>query len=144
MKKGIILILICTICFSFLTCRKRLSNPINLYGVWVSNNGSCGYLYLIINKNGFSQYGTDSPAIGCHDKVFKGKSRITNHHLYVGITKFEILEQPELVSGNEVRGWAKIISNQIDKKGIVTAKMKLKNSLLHGRNDLQFYKVIDY
>lgn len=127
-----------------MTCRKKLADPINLYGIWVSDDGSCGYLYLDLKKNGPSQYGTDSPAIGCHDKIFKGKSRITKHFLYVGITKFEILEQPELVSGNEVRGWTKIIGNQIDKKGIVTAKMKLKNGLFHGRIDLQFYKVIDY
>jgi hypothetical protein len=138
-EKKIILLLMFLVSFSILTCRKRLSAPINLYGIWVSDEGFCGLMFLDLKKDGKSEYGTKAPFVGCNGKIFAGKSRITSHHLYIGITQLQIISKPELVSGNDTMGW-----KSLSMRGRVTAQMTLKNGLFHGRNTYTFHKIKDY
>src|SRR5688572_11217324 len=137
MKKAALIIVSFVFCFTGSTCRKKLSEPINLYGMWISNGGYCGYMYIDLKKEGQSEYGTDAYYHGCGNKNWRGRARINDRKLYIGITQFKILEKPTLVETNDTMGWG-------DKEGRVTAKMRLRTTLLHASTVYTFYKIKDY
>ena len=106
-------------------------------GKWVSNDGYCGYMYIDIKKNNCAEYGTLAYYHGCSNKHWKGKARITCNHLYIGITTFEFIHNPEFIATNDSISW-------LNKNERVLSKMTLKNSFFHGRNTYTFYKIADY
>ena len=124
-------------CFVNTTCRKKLSEPVNLFGMWVAQGQLCDAMYLDIKKHGSSKYGTDDQNKGCSGKNWSGRSRINSFQLYIGKTKFDIIDKATLIETTDSAGWG-------NKKGRITAKMTLKSSIFHRRETLNFFKTINY
>lgn len=137
-KKIFLLISLFTFCFSNSTCKKATSySPVDMSGYWVSNDGYCGYYYVDIKSNNSGAYGTLAYFVGCGEKHWKGKARMTCNHLYIGITKFEFIHNPEYITTTDSIDW-------LFSRYKIMAKMTLKNSFFHGRNTYTFYKIKDY
>ncbi len=136
-KKTVYIFILFAFCLVNTTCRKKLSEPVNLYGMWVSNEGYCGYMYMELKKSGQSEYGTDAYYVGCSYKHWKGKSRTSFNKIFIGETQFDIVEKAELINTTDTMGWW-------TKRGRITAKMRLRNGFLHGKNTYTFYKIKDY
>ncbi|MDO8998798.1 MAG: hypothetical protein Q7W45_03460 [Bacteroidota bacterium] len=136
-KKTIFIFILFVFCFANTTCRKKLSTPVNLFGIWVADGQLCQAMFLEIKKNGASTYGTDDQNKGCSGKSWSGKYRMNSFQLYIGKTTFNIIEQPILIDTPDSAGWG-------NKRGRIVAEMTLKSSVFHRKETLTFHKTVNF
>ncbi|MBK9284167.1 MAG: hypothetical protein IPM51_07570 [Sphingobacteriaceae bacterium] len=119
-------------------CKKISKHPLNLYGIWVSSEGYCGYMYLEINRNNIGTYGTDAYYIGCSYKKWTGKVRYNSVNMFIGSTKMTFIKKPELNFSNDSAAGHGCPKNRI------LATMTIQLSKFHNDAIYNFKKIKDY
>jgi len=121
------------------TCKKISKYPVDLYGFWASYNSDCSWMELEIKRDGKGHYG---PARACgkgRSAEAIGKVRYSDQFLYVGSSRFKIIEKTELVNDtNIINLYTPYMS------GHYSAKMTIEETDLRGGKTYTFYKTKKY
>jgi hypothetical protein len=145
-KKIVYILILVVFCLVNTTCKKATNYKFDLSGYWVGysvgKNTVGDYVHIDIQKNNKGEYAGRTNAEGCH-KSWSGKTRVFMDHLYIGNTKFKFVEEPVEISNGDSTWYHNWNLNK-NIHGIVTAKMTLKNSVLHGNATYKFTRVMKY
>ena len=141
-KKIIFSLVVASFCLLNSTCKKPSKfKSVNMYGLWVTNEGYCSHYFIEIKRNNHGTYAPYSPDKGCNGKTFKGIVKISNRNLYIGHTKMWFLEEPTYYSKNDSIEWMDSRPKQNYK---ILATMKVELSFFHGHDTYTFKKIEDY
>ena len=150
MKKNILtLFVFSAILLSGVSCRKKISKyPFDIYGIWYSENGSCGaFLDLREGLQGkfYGDDGENCPAF----KEVKGKVKYKKDILYIDREAFTIFDEPTVAGGNDsiwVPDQNTFGTIRTGKKYRVIATMKLqsKKTKFEFEKTYNFSKYLEY